>query len=134
MESFIQLRSGTTPRQVHRDLGGLKDDELGRGGFTSRYAHLYRREDPTEYRVSGPLGPLDVQTFAREPIDLNDPAGEPMELFANGDCRISLSRRREAAPFWERNVDGDVLYFVHLGEGYFETEFGRLPYRPGDYL
>ena len=30
MKSFIQLQKGETPRQAHNDLGGLKDDELGR--------------------------------------------------------------------------------------------------------
>ena len=34
MESFVHLRKGTTPTRVHADLDGLKDDELGRGGFT----------------------------------------------------------------------------------------------------
>ena len=28
MESFVHLRKGTTPRRLHADLGGLKDDEL----------------------------------------------------------------------------------------------------------
>ncbi len=39
MESFVHLRKGTTPRRLHADLGGLKDDELGRGGFTGRTAN-----------------------------------------------------------------------------------------------
>jgi len=42
------------------DLDGLKDDELGRGGFTGRTANIYRRHDPTAYRASGPLRPVDV--------------------------------------------------------------------------
>ncbi|WP_067168570.1 homogentisate 1,2-dioxygenase [Microtetraspora niveoalba] len=134
MESFVQLRKGRTPRQVHRDLDGLKDDEMGRSGFTGRTAHLYRRNDPTAYRAEGPLSPLDVQTCDLEPGDLHDPEGGPMPLFGNEDCRVSLSRRRAAAPFYERNVDGDELWFVHRGHGHFETEFGRLPYRPGDYV
>ena len=29
MESFVHLRKGTTPRRLHADLDGLKDDELG---------------------------------------------------------------------------------------------------------
>jgi hypothetical protein len=32
MESFVHLRKGRTPRRLHADLDGLKDDELGRGG------------------------------------------------------------------------------------------------------
>ena len=51
MESFIHLRKGKTPRRLHADLDGLKDDELGRGGFTGRTANMYRRNDPTAYRV-----------------------------------------------------------------------------------
>lgn len=38
MESFVHLRKGKTPHRLHADLDGLKDDELGRGGFTGRTA------------------------------------------------------------------------------------------------
>lgn len=37
-------------------------------------------------------------------------------------------------PFHARYVDGDVLTFVHKGEGELATEFGPLPYRAGDWL
>ena len=45
MESFVHLRKGTTPHRLHADLDGLKDDELGRGGFTGRTANVYRRHE-----------------------------------------------------------------------------------------
>lgn len=136
MESFIQHRRGRTPRQIHRDVADLdlKDDELGRDGFTGRTAHLYRRNDPTEYRAVGDLRPTDASTLELRPTDLTDPAGEPLLMYHNDDCRVLLSRRSETAPFYTRNVDGDELYFVHAGTGVFETEFGELPYRPGDYV
>lgn len=136
MESFIPHRRGRTPRRIHRDIAesGLKDDELGRFGFTGRTAHLYRRNDPTDYRIEGDLQCTDTSTFALVPTDHDDAEGEPLVLFHNEDCRISLSRRADPAPFHTRNVDGDELVFVHAGTGYLETEFGRLPYRPGDYL
>ncbi|MFW0793438.1 homogentisate 1,2-dioxygenase [Gordonia sp. CPCC 205515] len=134
MESFIQHRKGRTPRQIHRDVEDLKDDELGRYGFTGRTAHLYRRNDPTQYRAVGDLAGLDRMTPDLTPTDQIDPAGEPLLMFYNDDCRILLSRRGEVAPFYTRNVDGDELIFVHAGNGYFETEFGRLPYRAGDYV
>ncbi|MGK2321572.1 homogentisate 1,2-dioxygenase, partial [Gordonia rhizosphera NBRC 16068] len=134
MESFIQHRKGRTPRQIHRDVADLKDDELGRYGFTGRAAHFYRRNDPTSYRAVGDLTGLDRQTFDLTPTDQIDPAGEPLVMFYNDDCRISLSRRQDVAPFYTRNVDGDELLFVHEGTGQFETEFGRLPYRAGDYV
>ena len=37
-------------------------------------------------------------------------------------------------PYFARNADADELWFVHRGEGTFETEFGPLEFRPGDYL
>jgi homogentisate 1,2-dioxygenase len=134
VESFIHLRKGTTPRRPHADLDGLKEDELGRGGFTGRTAYLYRRHDPTQFRSEGPLSGTDVSTDTLSPADDTDQRGEPLLLFGNADCRISLSGRREAPPFYVRNVDADELYFVHRGTGTFVTEFGSLAYRTGDYV
>lgn len=113
MESFIQHRKGRTPRQVHRDLEDLKDDELGRYGFTGRTAHLYRRNDPTQFRAVGTHTGVDRFVTELTPTDQIDPSGEPLLMFYNDDCRISLSRRGQAARFWFRPVDGDELIFVH---------------------
>jgi hypothetical protein len=37
-------------------------------------------------------------------------------------------------PYCYRNIDGDLLYFVHRDNGVFATEFGPLRYEPGDYV
>lgn len=134
MESFTHLRKGTTPRRLHADLNGLKDDELGRGGFTGRTANLYRRHDPTEFRATGPLRPVDVIAGDLTPKDATDAAGSPLLLFSNPDCRILLSRRTQHMPFHVRYIDGDLLCFVHEGAGRLETEFGPLDYRAGDWI
>lgn len=134
MKSFIQLRKGETPRQAHVDLQGLKDDELGRRGFQGRTAQLYRRNDPTRYRVEGEYRHRDVDAAGLEPEDLADPRGRPLVLLENADCRIFVSRRAQAMPAFFRSVDGDTAWFVHRGSGAFETEFGPLAYEPGDYV
>ena len=134
MESFVHLRKGTTPRRLHADLEGLKDDELGRGGFTGRTANLFRRHDPTDYRAVGPLSPRDVLASELKPADATDAEGAPLLLFTNPDCRILLSRRTLAMPFFARWIDGDLLCFVHQGQGRLETEFGPLAYRTGDWV
>jgi len=134
MESFVHLRKGITPKRMHADLDGLKDDELGRGGFTGRTASLYRRNDPTAYKARGPLRPIDVLSSELKPTDTASADGTPMLLFSNDDCRISLSRRTEPMPFHARYIDGDVLSFVHSGSGLLETEFGPLRYREGDWV
>src|SRR6185312_6985034 len=106
----------------------------GRGGFTGRTANMYRRNDPTAYRSSGPLRPVDVLATELKPSDATDAGGGPLRLFSNADCRISLSRRVDEMPFYVRHVDGDLLSFVHRGEGLLETEFGPLRYREGDWI
>jgi homogentisate 1,2-dioxygenase len=55
-------------------------------------------------------------------------------LFYNADCRIYLSRRTDEMSYYARHIDGDVLCFVHRGEGLLETEFGPLAYREGDWV
>ena len=134
MECFVHLRKGKTPRRLHADLDGLKDDELGRGGFTGRTANLYRRDDPTAYRSVGPLRPVDVLSSELKPTDASDAAGSPLLMFSNPDCLVLLSRRAEPMPHFVRYVDGDLLFFVHDGSGLLETEFGPLPYRVGDWV
>ncbi|MCG5431503.1 homogentisate 1,2-dioxygenase [Mycobacterium sp. MYCO198283] len=134
MESFVHLRKGRTPRRLHADLDGLKDDELGRGGFTGRTANMYRRHDPTAYRAVGPLRPLDVLAAELKPSDATDARGGPLLMFSNTDCEVLLSRRREPMPFFVRHVDGDLLLFVHRGHGALHTEFGPLAYRDGDWI
>src|SRR3984885_15399043 len=100
MESFIHLRKGKTPRRLHADLEGLKDDELGRGGFTGRTANMYRRNDPTAYRSEGPLRPVDVLSSELKPSDATDANGGPPLIFANPDCPLSFSRRPAALPYF----------------------------------
>jgi len=132
---WLQISRGRTPRQAHVDLDGLKEDELGRGGFSGRVANLYRRNDPTAWsRIEGDVRHWDVALHEMEPTDLRDPRGGPMLAFFNADVRISVSRRAAAMPFFVRNADADELHFVHRGTGRFETEFGPLDYEPGDYV
>ncbi len=136
MKSWIHLVRGTVPRQAHVDVpSGLKEEEVGRGGFQGRVAELYRLHEPTAWkRVEGDFAPMDVDGNRIESSDAEDARGEPTLCFYNEDVRISISRRRQAMPFAYRNADADELWFVHRGEGVCQTEFGPLAFRPGDYL
>src|ERR1700741_359718 len=40
----------------------------------------------------------------------------------------------EAMPALARDADGDLLVFIHQGEGELFCDYGRLAYAPGDYL
>jgi homogentisate 1,2-dioxygenase len=52
----------------------------------------------------------------------------------NDDCRLGIARPTEQMDFFYKNGQTDELYFIHEGTGRFETMFGTLPYREGDYV
>ena len=134
--SWIHLAKGQTPRQAHVAVPkGLKEEEIGRGGFHGRVANLYRKNEPTGWiRVEGDFAPGDVDGERVDTTDRASARGVPTRLFWNDDLTVSASRRSEPMPYFARNADADELWFVHRGEGTFETEFGPLEFRPGDYL
>lgn len=134
--SWIHVSKGQVPRQAHVAVPmGLKEEEIGRGGFHGRVAEMYRLHDPTGWvRVEGEFAPGDVDGEQVHPTDATDVRGGPLRLWHNDDLTVSASRRTEPMPWFYRDADADVLYFVHRGEGTLETEFGPLEFRPGDYL
>lgn len=136
MKSWIHQSKGQVPRQAHVNIPkGLKEEEIGRGGFQGRVAEVYRLNEPTGWkRVVGEFAPMDLDGSKIGAADQNDPNGAPTRAFYNDDLTISISRRCEPTPYYFRNADGDMLYFIHRGQGTFETEFGPLTFRPGDYI
>lgn len=138
MKSWIHLKSGRVLRQAHVDLpslGGLKEDELGRSGFSGRVAELYRRNEPTAWtRLVGNLRPWDIDGYGVKCPDESNADAEPLMLFHNEDVAVFISRRRATMPHYFRNATGDEVHFVHEGTGEFDTEFGSIPYEPGDWI
>jgi homogentisate 1,2-dioxygenase len=136
MRSWIHHARGRHVRQARVGLGELREEHVSRHGFFGPVAMLYREDGPNEVlRVEGSLHPRRLVDTARvEPSDQSDPRGGPEALLANADVSVGISRRTAAMPFAYRNTDADLLYFVHRGTGTFRTEFGALPYEPGDYV
>lgn len=136
MRSWIHHAKGRHVRQARVGLGDLREEHISREGFFGPVAMIYREHSPNEVvRVEGTLQPRRVADTARvEPTDQIDPRGGPEPMLFNADVTVSISRRTIAMPYAYRNTDGDLLYFVHNGTGSFDTEFGRIPYEPGDYV
>lgn len=130
------LKKGKFAGQAHVGLPeGTFEEEHGRKGFYGKSAHLYHAHPPTGWiRFEGPLRPHCFDLNRLEPDDLHDPAGLPIAFLGNQDITLYISRRSAPMPFYYRNADGDELVFVHRGTGTLETDFGPLPYEPGDYL
>jgi len=141
---------GEVPRKRHIQFrkpdGGLYSEEVfGTKGFSGIASTLYHQQPPTRagaHRDLGALGPafgdevvlqhrhLKTQAFAAH----GDPISGRVPLLANADVSLGLCVPTEPMEYFYKNADGDDLLFVHRGAGRLETQFGTLPYGPGDYL
>src|ERR1700755_401266 len=136
MRNWIEFprTEGIASRQAHADLPeGSYEREIGRDGFFGPAAHLYHAHPPTGWTsFEGPLKPRAFNAVAAA-----HPAAEPHQgalLLSNANCRIALWKVDAAMPMLQRNADGDVLLFIHQGEGEMFCDFGHMRYREGDYL
>ncbi len=130
------LKKGTFARQAHVGIPeGTYEEEHGRKGFYGKSAHLYHAHPPTGWvRFEGKLRPHLFDLNKLTPSDCSDAEGAPVAFLGNDDITLFVSRRSAPMPFYFRNADGDELVFVHRGMGTLETDFGPLPFEPGDYL
>lgn len=130
------LKRGQAPAQAHVDIpDGLCEEEHGRRGFSGPSSHLYRRHPPTQWvRIDGPLRPRAFSCSSLPTPDQRAADAPPLEILRSADARVCLSRRADTMPGFVRNADGDEVHFVHAGRGRFETDYGTLPFEPGDYL
>lgn len=130
------LKKGKVPLQAHVAIPeGLCEEEHGRQGFSGPVSHLYRIHPPTGWvRIEGPLRPRAFACSALATQDLGSSDGHPAEVLRSPDGGLFISRRATSMPYFVRNADGDEVHFVHAGRGRFETDYGSLPYEPGDYV
>jgi homogentisate 1,2-dioxygenase len=133
---MFPLSKGRVSRQAHVGLpDGTFEEEHGREAFDGRATHLYRTHPPTAWiEIHGDLRPHAYDLNGLKTDDLTDAAGSWRRILHNDDVSIYVSRRSEAMPFFVRDADGDLCYFVHHGSGLLETDYGPLRYRDGDFL
>ncbi len=128
---------GRVAAQAHVGVPeGTYEEEYARNGFFGRYAHLYRTHAPVGWsRIEGPLKPRAYDTRRLEPQGApNDWLHQRKTLLANDDVRLAWALLERPMASFFRNADADEVLFVHAGAGRLESDFGPLPYEPGDYL
>lgn len=127
---------GKVAKQAHVNLpAGTFEEEHGREAFAGRASHLYRTHPPTAWtRIDGPLRPRALNLNELKPEDMTDPLAGWLLVAGNQDVRLYVSRRSEPMPYFLRDADGDLCYFVHRGQGTLETDYGPLEYHQADYL
>lgn len=140
---------GTVPHKRHTQFrqpnGSLYHEELmGAHGFAGVKTLLYHLYPPTAIqkvtllsRVEVTLeepGPLQPRHLRTAMVTAGgDGITARLPLVINGDLCLCVARPTEPMTYWYR-AQGDEVIFVHEGSGVLETQFGLLPYRPGDYL
>jgi homogentisate 1,2-dioxygenase len=125
---------GEHSRQAHADLpDGTYEREVSKEGFFGPAAFFHHRRPPTAWtRFEGPLRPRAFDLAALEAWAAS-PWAAPIVLH-NGACELRFWRLTEAMSALARDADGDLLLFIHQGEGALFCDYGRLAFAPGDYL
>lgn len=143
-------QSGQIPHKRHTQFrkpdGGLYREELmGLEGFSSLQSILYHHYLPPRVLKVEDLGSLAPEYVDFGPIrhrafaTLGAPSGgDPQTarrlLLGNRDVTLSLSCPAHSMDYYYRNAQAYETWFVHEGSGLLRSQFGSLPFRPGDYL
>lgn len=132
--------------QFRQPDGSLyKEQVMGTRGFSGIQSILYHIHPPTAVSRVEDLGPmvreyepegaLRHRHFKTAPLE---PGGDIVTgrrlLLGNADVALLVARPTAPMDYWYRNGEGDEVLFIHEGTGRLQTNYGSLPYRPGDYL
>ena len=124
--------SGVYTKQAHVKIPeGLFEEEHGRKGFFGRVAHLYRKNQPTNWtNIEGELKPRNLPPiFEEKNLD-----NKFVKILYNNDVEVYLGSRSKPYASFYRNADHDELFFIHEGEGHIESTYGHIPFTKGDYI
>lgn len=141
---------GSIPHKRHTQFrksdGGLyREEVMGLEGFSGIQSLLYHHFlPPRVLRVEdcGALTPQYVdfgavrhRAFATAQLDkAGDPVTARRTLLGNADVTLGISRPTEPMTYFYRNAQAYEVWFVHEGHGTLKSQFGNLPFEPGDYI
>ncbi len=132
--------------QFRRPTGELYHEEvMGIHGFAGIQSILYHIYPPTQVQRVALHARVDIPYAERHelyPHHLRsaeiaaggDAVSGRLPLMGNSDVVLYVARPTEAMTYWYKFAHGDEVIFIHEGTGRLESQFGVLPYTPGDYL
>lgn len=143
-------RQGRLPAKKHitfkKEDGTLYREELfSTLGFSGIYSTLYHLHMPTEVRevkqihhaMLAPWDDAPKQPFhfftSKIPMGGDMLTARKYVLF-NNDIALAIAHFNEDDARFYRNARADEILFVHHGRGVLRSEYGALPFGPGDYL
>jgi len=141
---------GEIPRRkhvAHRDEGGslIWEELVSRNGFSGCYSTLYHRHVPPKTLRISPLPQPELREWQEAPVQPHHFFSGRLELggdllsgrktlLFNEDVHIALASFQPSDGSFYRNAAADEVLFVHQGSGELRSEYGSLPFGPGDYL
>ena len=146
------MKLGKVPRKPHtafyEDGKLLMEQCFTREGFEGPHSTLYFRTPPTDenaveqIKIPGfcPFKKLTEQPLYRRHIRTQDLklSGDFLDarrvLMFNSDLQVCMAKPDKLSHRFFTNGDGEELYYVYRGAGRFETQFGVLSFREGDYV
>lgn len=144
-------KAGQVPAKRHTQFrkpdGELYAEELvSTEGFHSIYSLIYHCHPPT--LVSHIGEPINVEPKVAMKKNMQHRSyltwNVPQEadyiksrkvLLMNNDIQIGVAAPTQSMnDYFFKNADGDEVLFIHEGEGYLQTIYGRIDFEYGDYL
>src|SRR5690606_22291987 len=81
------------------------------------------------------FGPLRHRAFQTADLPAGgDAVSARRVLMGNNDVTLGLSRPTRSMDTFYRNGQAYEVWFAHEGTGTLKTQFGNLPFEPGDYM
>ncbi len=132
--------------QFRQPDGSLFHEELmGIHGFAGIQSILYHIHPPTQVREVDVAANVHIEYEEQQHLrhrhfrsQMVEEGGDAVQgrvpLMGNNEVVLYSVRPTRAMDYFYRFAHGDETIFVHDGTGVLESQFGRLSYRPGDYL
>ncbi len=143
-------RQGKLPKKKHTtfyqpDGKSLYREELvSSRGFDGVYSTKYHLHEPTrmlrveevknEGRAEAGNWPLTYYHFHTSERKKGDFITARKPYLTNKDCTVSILTPTEQTEAFYRNAYAHECLFAHYGTGTLATEYGVLPYGPGDHI
>lgn len=134
-----QYSQGKNHTQGHKGIpDGLYEEEQGRKGFFGPVSHLLKDKPPTRWtNIEGPLRPhlYDLVPCQYENAKWHRLLfNSDVVIYSQWNNKTDLSKDVVNKLPALRNVEGETLYFVHVGSGSVLTEYGLLKFKTGSYI
>ena len=120
------------------------EELISREGFSNIYSNVYHKNPPTSIKSIGEfkemvLIPKNAKHRHRHIITSKlksdgNAISSRIPLFFNSEITISKAHVNNSMVSVYRNGCADEVLFIHEGKGIFQSNFGNIELKPGDYL